>query len=38
MWYRYNRVKLNKFIILGGDKNHSKYVVDKNQVIVKMIF
>lgn len=38
MWYRYNMVKLYEFIITGGDSNRLKYIVEKNQVIVNMIF
>lgn len=38
MWYRYNMVKLNEFIISGGDKNYLKYIVENDQVRVNMIF
>lgn len=31
-------VKLYEFIISGGDSNRLKYIVEKDQVIVNMIF
>ena len=31
-------VKLYEFIITGGDSNRLKYIVEKDQVRVKMIF